>query len=51
MTPDEFDRRQRQLEAHVAEQTELLRGIRQDIKILGWVIFIVVMLILGISLK
>lgn len=51
MFPEEFDQRQRQLEAHVAEQTELLRGIRQDIKTLGWVIFLVVMIILGLSLK
>lgn len=35
----------------MAEQTELLRGIRQDIKFLGWVIVLVVMIILGLSLR
>jgi hypothetical protein len=36
MTPDEFAELQREMREHAAEQTELLRSIRTELRTITW---------------
>jgi hypothetical protein len=49
MTPEQFAQLQQAIAENSAEQTKLLRGIRQDIKILGIGLVLAILVILGLS--